>query len=139
MSDDKYILFHGQQVILIPQSDGSYKDPSGTTYPSMLFDPGYCGIYPFETGDGDPFHKIACARHDTSFQKMLLGYQDSTQDNLKVFGTFVKDIGTGMYDGLKGDYGVVGGAYVTLMGLPYILIGGIGGMARWASLSIVRK
>lgn len=88
-------------------------------------DPGYCGVEPIETGKGDPWRKIACWRHDKAFNKAKAGYADSTQDNLKTFGTFTVDIATGM----------LSGAYQVLSGPFYWLVGGVFGFAReqWIS------
>lgn len=117
------LTFNGKKIILHLQADGSYMDEEGTIYPPILWDPGFAGIEPLETGKGDPFWNAAKS-HDAAFSKMKLGYQNSEKDNLKTFGNFVVDIGTGMLTG----------AYMLGMGIPYILVGGIGGMIRWAWL-----
>lgn len=108
--------------------DGNYYDSDGTKYAAIFFDPGYAGVSPFETGKGDPLWKAAKA-HDRAFNKMLAGYNDTTKDNLKTFGKFTEDVGTEM---LKA-------AYVLAAGPLYLIVGGLGGVARWAWLTKDRK
>ncbi len=114
-----------QGITVTRVNDYTWVDAEGTKYVDFSSDPGFCGVAPGETGKGDPFWKIACVPHDLAFDKMKVGYEDSTKDNLKTFGTFVADIGTGMLQG----------AYMVALGVPYIVVGGIGGMLRWAFLT----
>ena len=102
------------------QPDGSYKDSHGTVYADITIEQGYAGLEGiFQTGKGDPFWRAA-KLHDKAFSRAKLGYQDSTADNLETLKNFTIDIGTGMLTG----------AYMLIAGIPYILIGGVGGFIK---------
>ena len=123
-------LFEGtpKEFSIFLQPSGDYIDVEGTIYPGILFDPGYAGVSPFQTGKGDPLW-IAAKPHDKAFNRMKLGYQDSTKDNLKVFGEFSEALGT---EALKA-------AYVLAAAPFYWLIGGVGGLIRWELIAREKK
>lgn len=123
-SDIKYLQFKDKKVKITQLSDGDWYDEQGTKYPAMLFDPGFCGVYPGETGYGDPLRKIACINHDKHFIRLMAGYKDPEVTNGKVFREFTGSILTEM---LKS-------AYVLIAGIPYIIFGGGIGALRWAQL-----
>lgn len=86
-------------------------------------DPNYCGLEPITTGPNDPWWKRkVCQTHDKAYQKL--------KDNeWRVFGRFALDIGKGMLDG----------AIMLITGIPYLLIGGLGGVVRYQQLKRRRK
>lgn len=116
------IEFKGNTILLFPLPNGDFIDAKGTIYPALLFDPGFCGLSPLETGKGDPWWKRTCQPHDHAFNNMKVGFQDSATDNLKTFGKFTEDIATGMLQG----------AYLLVSGPAYWLVGGVGGALKWA-------
>lgn len=120
----RHIRFKDKIITLELQPDGSYKDDQGTTYPQFMFDPGFCGIWNAETGGWDPYHILACKPHDIAMAKLKLGYKDPSTSNVKAFGEFSKGVAVTMARGL----------YAVVMGIPYLVFGGIGGMLRWEYL-----
>ena len=80
-------------------------------------DPDYCGLGSANTGPHDPWYRRACVPHD-------LAYEQLTQGEWPVFGTFAKNIAKGMLDG----------AWMLLTGPLYLLIGGFGGVIRYQQL-----
>lgn len=112
--------FQGKNIFLTLQPSGDYKDDDGNLYSKILFDPGFAGIEPFETGTGDPLWKVA-KEHDAAFERAKLGYQLPGETRVSVAKKFAGGVLTEM---LKS-------AYVLVFGIPYILIGGIGGMFRY--------
>jgi len=90
-------------------------------------DPGYCGLAPLETGKWDPFWQIACKRHDRAFDKLKAGNPDKT--GLQVTGEFMGDVIAGAAEGL----------YAVVTAPIYLLVGGLGGLVRWNSISMKKK
>lgn len=125
MTQSKIIDFQGTKVELRQIDNGDWVDERGTVYPEWLFDEGFCGLSPFETGKLDPFWKKACLPHDQAFNRMKNGYDDSSVKNAEVFSNFAKEVGIVMAQS----------AFGLVAGVPYILFGGLGGLARWALLS----
>lgn len=121
MTQSKYLNFRGKKIEIKELENGDYIDAEGTVYPAVLFDPGYCGITPLTTNNQDPFWKRACQPHDLAFDQMKLGYDAATKGNFGTFLSFAKEVGIVMAMGL----------FQVGAGIPYILVGGLGGMARW--------
>lgn len=124
MTQSRTLKFRGKSIQVYPIGNGNYQDAEGTIYPKILFDNGYCGLEPFETGDWDPFHKRACKPHDQAFNRLQAGYASSTEGNLGTFANFSKAVLITMAES----------AYALLAGIPYIIVGGVGGIVRWRSL-----
>lgn len=120
---------NGEKIPLTLDSDKkNYTDPKGTKYPSLLFDPNYCGVYPLVTGKWDPHRAKSCKPHDAAFIRRKLGRLAEGESNATTQGRFIKDIGSGMVDGVKD---VALGLYAVFSGVPYIILGaGVGG-AKW--------
>lgn len=125
MIPHRTLNYQGRKIDVHSIGNGNYADDKGTIYPAILFDHGYCGLDPIETGRWDPFWKTACAPHDKAFNLMKLGYSASTAGNFGVFSEFAKNIGATMLQG----------AYAVTMGIPYLVVGGIGGLFRWWQVS----
>lgn len=87
-------------------------------------DPDYCGLGRLNTGPYDPFWKKACVPHDEAFDKLKGDLKDPNEENLKAFGNFAANVGIGMLQGV----------FMAGMGIPYILVGGLGGLLRWRYL-----
>lgn len=119
----KSVEFQGIDILLRWDDQGFWVDSYGTRWPDIWDDAGYCGIAPAETGKWDPFWQKACVNHDRDFNALKAGYKDG--DALKTFGNFTGSVLSTM----------AGGAYAVVMGIPYIIVGGIGGLLRWAQIS----
>ena len=87
-------------------------------------DPGMCGIPPVETGEWDPYQKVACEPHDKEFNLLKAGLPnkgvvETTEDfELAVAKTAAK------------------GLYAAIMAPIYAIVGGLGGMLRWGQIRI---
>ena len=87
-------------------------------------DPGYCGLDPLTTGPEDPFWRDGvCQSHDKEYEELKVGNPDQsnwvTQRNLAtgILGTMAR------------------GVYSIVAGPVYLVVGVLGGAARWAYLS----
>lgn len=94
-------------------------------------DKGYCGLEPLETGKHDPFWKDACKPHDVWFNRLKAGKLTSGVDDgiLATTGKFVAS--TALV--------AVKGAYAVAAAPIYIVIGGLGGMLRWAQIKVTGR
>lgn len=85
-------------------------------------DPDYCGLGKITTGPNDPYWQDACVPHDQEFSKFKQGMKHKTNGEV-AFGWTINTTKVA----LKGAYAV---ATYPL----YLLIGGLGGVARWIYL-----
>lgn len=112
----------GESFALNPSSSPSAPTPSPTS------DPGYCGVGVFETREWDPYWTTkTCKNHDNAFNALSEGKRND--NGFAVTGKFFRDATSTM---LKSVYGVT--AYV-----PYLLLGGLGGLARWTYIKYKNK
>lgn len=96
---------------------GFRSDPKQT----LMVDEGYCGLSPLTTGKRDPYWP-RCAGHDVHYEKLKAGNPDKS--NMQVQAEFAKGVLSTAASGL----------YAFLTAPIYLVIGCIGGMARWTQL-----
>lgn len=84
-------------------------------------DPGYCGLDPLVTGKRDPYWP-RCKAHDVHYEKLKAASPDKT--NMQVQAEFAKGVLSTAASGL----------YAFLTAPIYLIVGCIGGMARWTQL-----
>lgn len=124
MQKSKVVTINGNQIYLVWDDRGFWIDAKGTVWPDIWDDPAYCGLDPVTTGPWDPFWKRTCKPHDTAFAALKTGYKGNSP--FKVFGSFVGSTLETMAQG----------AYALAAGPAYILIGGVGGLLRWAQIKL---
>lgn len=84
-------------------------------------DPGFCGLDPLTTGKRDPYWP-RCKAHDVHYEKLKAASPDKS--NMQVQAEFAKGVLSTAASGL----------YAFLTAPIYLVIGCIGGMARWTQL-----
>lgn len=124
-----------QPCVIAP--DGSYAiapepyvpcamiSPTPTLTPTI--DPGFCGVWPLETGNWDPYHEAACRQHDEQFAKMKAG--EANDGILEVTKDFI--VNTTQEAAL--------GLYAVAVYVPYVLLGGLGGCMIWGFRSAKKR
>lgn len=97
-----------------------------TPTPNITSDPGYCGLFPLETGAWDPFWKT-CKLHDERFI--------ADRDGLPTPGFLVTT--TDFVQGVA--VTAAQGVYSTIMAVPYIILGTGVGAGLWLTRWVRRK
>lgn len=99
-------------------------------------DPGYCGLYPAETGPKDPFWWTVCRPHDKRFIALRAGNpiasewvtaRDFVEGCIKLAGQSAVNLIT---------QPTWEDAYVLAFWPVYAFFGGFGGMERWQQLEL---
>lgn len=89
-----------------------------TVTPAPTFDPGYCGVAPFETGVWDPYYKV-CRVHDADFNANKAG------DPIATFG----ETTGGFIQGAAVE--AARGVYAAVMFIPYCFFVTVIGAPLW--------